>query len=155
MLNNCVEALGFKTMPAIEDHITSKELKAVRCSIKTFLPELKGKRLLLHEDNQSVIGLLTHLTSKSSTMMCELRKLFLLIDTYDIKFRTRCIRNASNLWANESPTTRIGSSPCESSSTSSRFGAPTPWTALRPPLKNRCSTKWRNGIAEAMDYLHL
>jgi hypothetical protein len=71
----------------------------VRCAILAVLPELKGRCLLLHEDNQSAIGVLTHLTSKSPTRMCELRKLFLLIDTYDIKIRTRYIRSASNVWA--------------------------------------------------------
>ncbi len=86
-------------MPDIEEHITFKELKAVRCAVLEFLPELKGRRLLLHEDNQSVIGVLTHLTSKSPTMMCELRKLFLLIDTYDINIRTQYIRSATNVWA--------------------------------------------------------
>jgi hypothetical protein len=48
------------------EHITFKELKVVRCAIQAFLlPKLKGKRLLLQEDNQSVIGVLTHLTSPS------------------------------------------------------------------------------------------
>ena len=32
-------------------------------------------------------------------MMCDLRKLFLLIDTYDIKIRTQYIRSAANVWA--------------------------------------------------------
>ena len=32
-------------------------------------------------------------------MMCELRKLFLLIDTYDIKIKTQYIRGAANVWA--------------------------------------------------------
>ncbi len=32
-------------------------------------------------------------------MMCELRKLFLLIDTYDIKIRTLYIRSVTNAWA--------------------------------------------------------
>ncbi len=70
----------------------------MRCAIKAFLLELKGKRLILHEDNQSVIGVLTHLTSKSPTMMCELRKRFLLIDTYDIKIYIRYICNAAHVW---------------------------------------------------------
>ena len=87
-------------MPDLDEHITFEKLKAMRCVIKAFLPELKGKRLLLHEDNQSVIGVLTHLTSRSPTMMCELRKLFLLTDTYDIKIRTKCIRIAAIVWAN-------------------------------------------------------
>ncbi len=69
----------------------------MRCVIQSFLPELKGWRLLLHEDNQSVIGVLTHLTSKSPAMVCELRKLFLLIDKYDIKIRTQYIRSVSSI----------------------------------------------------------
>ena len=68
-------------MPNINEHTTFKALKAVRCAIQAFLPELEGRRLLLHEDNQCVIGGLTHLSSMSPTMMCELRKLFVLIDT--------------------------------------------------------------------------
>ena len=46
-----------------------------------------------------MIGVLTHLTSKSPTMMNELRKMFLLVDTYDIKIRTLYIRSAANVWA--------------------------------------------------------
>ncbi len=79
---------GWGAVLNIGEHITFKELKAVRCAIQSFLPELKGRRILLHEDNQSVIGVLTHLTSISPVMMCELRKLFLLIDKYDIRIRT-------------------------------------------------------------------
>jgi hypothetical protein len=91
MLNDCVEARGFRAMPYVDEHITFKDLKAVRCAIQAFLPELKGRRILLHEDNQPVIGVLTHLSSKPPTTMRELRKLFLLIDTYDIKIRTQYI----------------------------------------------------------------
>jgi hypothetical protein len=36
-------------------------------------------------------------------MMCELMKLFLLLDTYDIKIRTRYIRSAANVWAGKLP----------------------------------------------------
>jgi hypothetical protein len=84
-------------MPDLDEHITFKELKAVRCAIQAFIPELRGKRLLLHEDNKSVIGVLTHLTSNYLTMMCELRKLLLLVDTYDIKIRTLYICSAANV----------------------------------------------------------
>jgi hypothetical protein len=44
-------------------------------------------------------------------MMCELRKLFLLIDKYDIKIRTQYIRSAANIWPTPSAaslTTPIG-----------------------------------------------
>jgi hypothetical protein len=48
VLNDCVEARKFWTAPDPPQHITFKELKAVRCAIQSFLPELKGRRLLLH-----------------------------------------------------------------------------------------------------------
>ena len=82
-------------------HIIFKELEAVRCAIMFFLPELKGRRLLLHEDNQSVVGVPTHLTSRSPVMMSELRKLFLFTDENDIRIRTQYIRSEANTWANK------------------------------------------------------
>ena len=45
-----------------------------------------------------MIGVITHLTSRSPAMMCELRKLFLLIGEFDIKVRTTYIRSAANIW---------------------------------------------------------
>ncbi len=50
-LNNCVESRGFWTRPDLGEHVTFKDLKAVRCAITAFLPELTEKRLILHEDN--------------------------------------------------------------------------------------------------------
>ncbi len=55
--------------------------------------------MLLHEDNQTVVGVLTHLTSRSPVMMAELRKLLLLTDENNIKIRTTYIRSAANMWA--------------------------------------------------------
>jgi hypothetical protein len=100
-LNECVEARGFWSGKDKEQHIPFKELKAVRCAIKSFLPELKRRRLLLHEDNQSVVGVLNHLTSRSPTMMSELRKLFLLTEENDIRIRTQCIRSMAKIWADK------------------------------------------------------
>ena len=62
VLNDCIEARVFWRGADKEPHITSKELKAVGCAIDSFLPELKGRRLLLHEDTKSVVGVLPHLT---------------------------------------------------------------------------------------------
>jgi hypothetical protein len=101
VLNDCIEARGFWSGSDKLQHITSKELKAVRCAIESFLLELKGIRLLLHEDNQSVVGVLTHLTSRSPAMMSKLRKLFLLTDENDIRIRTQYIRSATNIWADK------------------------------------------------------
>ena len=46
-----------------------------------------------------MIGVLTHLTSRYPAMMCELRKLFLLIDEFDIKIRTTYTRSTANIRA--------------------------------------------------------
>ncbi len=100
-LNDCIEARGFWSGSDKQEHITYKGLKTVRCAIKSFLPELKVRRLLLHEDNQSAVGVLSHLTSRSQVMMGELRKLFLLTDKNNIRIRTQYIRSASNIWADK------------------------------------------------------
>ena len=72
-------------------------MKAVRCAIKYFLPKPKGRRLLLDEDNKSMMGFITHLTSRSPVMMFERRELFLLTDKNDIRIRTQYIRSAANI----------------------------------------------------------
>ena len=41
----------------------------------------------------------THLTSKPPTMMYELRKLYLLIDSYDVEIKTQYIRSPTHGWA--------------------------------------------------------
>jgi hypothetical protein len=53
----------------------------------------------MHEVNQSVVGVLTQLTSRSQAMISELRKLFLLTDEHDISIKTRYIRSVANVWA--------------------------------------------------------
>jgi hypothetical protein len=61
----------------------------VRLAVLTFAPLLRGREVLMHEDNQVVVVALSHLTSRSATMMDELRKLWELIDTNNISIRTR------------------------------------------------------------------
>jgi hypothetical protein len=148
-------------VPDIEEHITFKELKAVCCAIHAFLPELKGRRLLFHEDNKSGIGVLTHLTSKSPTMMCELRKIFLLVDSYDIKIRTLNIRSVANVWADNlsrisgnsnwqlAPRVFRHLSGLWGFHTISRFAS---FANKQLPFYN---AKWRDGTTEAVDCLHL
>jgi len=148
-------------MPDRDEHITFKELKVVRCAIQSFLPELRGERLLLHEDIQSVIGVLTHLTLKSSTMMCELRKLFLLIDTYDIKIRTLYIRSAANVWADNLSRITDNSdwqlAPRKFKYFDKRWGPRSidRFASFNNKQVVRYNTKWRNGTTEAVDSLHL
>ena len=133
----------------------------MRSVIQSFLPELKGKRLLLHEDNPSVIGVLTHLTSKSPTMMCELRRLFLLIDTYDIKIRTLYIRSAANVWAENLSRITDNSdwqlAPRKFKYFDKRCGPHSSdrFALLTNKQVDRYNAKWRDGTSEAVDSLHL
>ena len=60
---------------------------------------MKGKRLLLHEDNRVVMRVLPHLTLRSHATISELRKLFLLTVEHDISITTKYIRNVANAWA--------------------------------------------------------
>ena len=91
--------MGFCTGPDKLQHIAFKEVKAVRCAVESFLPELKERRILLYEDNLSLVGLLTHLTLRSPAMMSEIQHFFPLTDEHDISIKTMYIHNAANVWA--------------------------------------------------------
>jgi hypothetical protein len=99
VLNSSLEARGFWHGPDTQEHITWKELKAVRMAVECFLPHLTNRLVLLHEDNQAVVGVLSGLTSRSPAMMAELRKLWFLLDTHNIWIRPEYIRSAANAWA--------------------------------------------------------
>jgi len=99
VLNDLKTARGFWYDTDRASHITFKELKAVRLAIESFLPDLMGRSVLLHEDNQAVVSVLTHYTTRSPQMMVELRKLWYLLDTNSIQLRPRYIRSAANIWA--------------------------------------------------------
>jgi hypothetical protein len=70
----------------------------MRLVVLSILPLLRGRKVLMHEDNQ-VVAILSHLMSRSPAMMDELRKLWELIDTDNINIRARYIRSAANVWA--------------------------------------------------------
>ena len=98
-LNNRLEARGFFNVRDRALHITHKELMAVRHAVESFLPHVKGRRVVLDGDNQAVIHILSHLTSRSPDLMNELRKLWHLLDTGDIHLRPRWISTHANVWA--------------------------------------------------------
>eukprot|EP00873_Tetraselmis_striata_P018681 jgi/Tetstr1/438945/TSEL_027440.t1 len=99
VLNGRLEARGFWSSADERQHITWKELKAARLAVKSFLPHLAGRQVLLHEDNQAVCHVLSGLTSRSPEMMAELQRLWCLLDSHGIHLRARYIRLAANIWA--------------------------------------------------------
>lgn len=94
-------ARGFWYGEDRQQHITFKKLKAVRYAVTSFLPQLRGRNVRLHEDNQAVVAVVTHLTTRSPDMMCELRKLWELLDSNHITLHPYYIRSAANVWADK------------------------------------------------------
>jgi hypothetical protein len=71
--NHACHARGFWYDSNRHQHITWKELRAVRLAIESFLPQLRGRNILLHEDNTAVVATLSKLTTRSPAMMTELK----------------------------------------------------------------------------------
>jgi hypothetical protein len=69
MLIEQLEARGFG--PRHISNNTSKELKAVRLVILSFLPLLRGRKVLMHEGNKAVVVAISHLTTRSTAMEIE------------------------------------------------------------------------------------
>jgi hypothetical protein len=70
VLNGQLEARGLWPQPDHhEQHITLKELKAVRLAVISFLPFLRSWKVLLCEDRQAMVAMLSHLTSRLPPIM--------------------------------------------------------------------------------------
>ncbi|KAK3270158.1 hypothetical protein CYMTET_21436 [Cymbomonas tetramitiformis] len=66
---------------------------------KAFLQELEGKVVRLYCDNQAVVAMLSHFTSRNPDLMRRMRRLWLLLDLHDIELQARYIRSEANVWA--------------------------------------------------------
>ncbi|KAK3289778.1 hypothetical protein CYMTET_2813 [Cymbomonas tetramitiformis] len=61
--------------------------------------ELEGKVVRLYCDNQAVVAMLSHFTSRNPELMRRMRKLWLLLDLHYIELQARYIRSEANEWA--------------------------------------------------------
>jgi hypothetical protein len=71
----------------------------VRLAIESFLPQLRGRNVLLHEDSIEVMAALSKLTTRSPVKMTKLRRLWHLQDVIDIRIRPMYIRSAQKISA--------------------------------------------------------
>ena len=99
VLDNTVPASGFWRSHQQHEHITLKELRAVRYAVESFMPELANHIVQLHEDNQAVVAILMSGTSRSPQLMRELRKLFDICGLRNITLRPQYIRSHLNVLA--------------------------------------------------------
>ena len=115
----------------------------------------------MYEDKQSLVGVLTHLTSRSPAMMSEFRKLFLLTDENNIRIRTKYIRSAANILADKlSRETDISNLQLARRVFQHLDSTYHKLTIDRFASKetsncNATNESWRDGKAEAVDSLHL
>ena len=99
VLNLKKEARGFWPDELRECHITHLELEAVHKTVRSFLTELEGKVVRLYCDNQAVVAMLSHFTSRNPELMRRMRRLWKLLDLHDIELQARYIRSEANEWA--------------------------------------------------------
>ena len=92
-----LEARGSWTPEEAANHITWKELRAVRLAVLSFLPHLEGRRVNLQEDNQGVDHILHASVSRNPLMQAELRPLWWLLCTHGITLESTYVRSADNL----------------------------------------------------------
>ena len=76
--------------------ITHLELKAVKELILHFRSQLRGKVLLIWEDNQGVVGILRKLCARSQVMRDDLHEIMLLLEELDLILRVRYVASAAN-----------------------------------------------------------
>ncbi|KAK3242663.1 hypothetical protein CYMTET_47649 [Cymbomonas tetramitiformis] len=99
VLNLKFPARGFWPDEMRNWHITHLELEAVYKTVQAFLQELEGKVVRLYCDNQAVVAMLSHFTSRNPDLMRRMRRLWLLLDLHDIELQARYIRSEANVWA--------------------------------------------------------
>ncbi|KAK3232555.1 hypothetical protein CYMTET_57092 [Cymbomonas tetramitiformis] len=68
-------------------HITHLELEAVYKTVQSFLRELTGKVVRLYCDNQAMVAMLSHFTSRNPELMRRMRRLWILLDLNDIELQ--------------------------------------------------------------------
>ncbi|KAK3240700.1 hypothetical protein CYMTET_49479 [Cymbomonas tetramitiformis] len=92
-------AKGFWSDELRHLHITHLELEAVYKTVQSFLRELTGKVVRLYCNNQAVMAMLSHFTSRNPELMRRMRRLWVLLDLNDIELQARYIRSEANEWA--------------------------------------------------------
>ncbi|KAK3238437.1 hypothetical protein CYMTET_51557 [Cymbomonas tetramitiformis] len=98
VLNLKHAARGFWSDELRHLHITHLELEAVYKTVQSFLRELTGKVVRLYCDNQAVVAMLSHFTSRNPELMRRMRRLWILLDLNDIELQARYIRSEANEW---------------------------------------------------------
>ncbi|KAK3265476.1 hypothetical protein CYMTET_25846 [Cymbomonas tetramitiformis] len=85
----------------LEHHITHLELEAVSRTVQIFLQELRRRTVLLRCNNQAVVHMLAHFTSRDPALMCRVRRLWLVLHLHGIELLAKSIRSVASEWADK------------------------------------------------------
>eukprot|EP00854_Cymbomonas_tetramitiformis_P015482 gene15482-biopygen15947 len=99
VLNLKQAARGFWADKMRGGHITHLELEAVYKTVQALLWELESKVVRLYCDNQAVVAMLSHFTSRNPDLMRRMHRLWSLLDSHDIELQARYIHSEANVWA--------------------------------------------------------
>lgn len=99
VLNGTVPAHGMWTGRARGRHINFLELLAVHKTLQANLERLRGRSVLLWEDNMTVVHVLSNRTTRSPELMHLLRKVWFLLDSAGIQLSVRYIASGDNVLA--------------------------------------------------------
>ena len=76
--------------------IAHKELRAVHLALQRWREELRGRDILVFEDNMNVVRLLASGTTRSPTLMRELREVWRFMLAHDMRLQVRYVRSEDN-----------------------------------------------------------
>ncbi len=76
--------------------ICVKVIKAVKFGLIEHADALHSRTVMLFQDNQSVVGEMNSFSSSSPAMMVELREIWSLLDSHQIRFTIEYIRSELN-----------------------------------------------------------
>ena len=91
------EARGYFTAAEQGMMIAQLEMRAVRYALLSFPEELKGRCVLLREDNSCTEAIIKNACSKSPVMLAEFRLLWELADEMNVTFKVVRVASADNL----------------------------------------------------------
>jgi hypothetical protein len=80
ILNTEHSLAGHWTQAEKNHHINWKELVAVERALLAFLPQLKGKSVLIRSDNMTTVAFLRRMTGRSEPLAVVARRIFLLVE---------------------------------------------------------------------------
>ena len=115
----------------------------------------------MHEDNQAVVYMLAHYSSRSPEIMRRLRALFLLLDLNNTTLKVEYIRSEANVWADalsrDKDTEDWRLNPLIFQHLDQTFGPHTidRFASMTSAQLPRYNSRWRDPYTEGVDSLHL